>query len=70
MYALYDVLLAMFCNEWTWVSLKKVQIGRVEKERKRLRPCGRWKKERRRLALLPNLVNSYSASIYWHVAVN
>ena len=34
MYALYDVLLAMFCNEWTWVSLKKVQIERVEKNRK------------------------------------
>ena len=53
----------MFCNEWTWVSLKKVQIKRVEKDRKRLRPCGRWKKERRRLAPLPNSVNSYSAAI-------
>jgi len=63
LYALYDVLLAMFCNEWTWVSLKKVQIKRVEKYRKRLRPCGRWKKERRRLAPLPNSVNSYSAAI-------
>ena len=34
LYALYDVLLAMFCSEWTWVSLKKVQIKRVENDRK------------------------------------
>jgi hypothetical protein len=30
--AQYDVLLAMFCNEWTWVSLKRVQIEGVKKE--------------------------------------
>ena len=59
LYALYDVLLAMFCNEWTWVSFKMVQIVRVEKDTRRLRPCGRWKKERR--LALPNSVNSYPA---------
>lgn len=31
MYALYDVFLAMFCNEWTWVSLKTVQIEKSGK---------------------------------------
>ena len=45
-YVLYDVLLAMFCNEWTWVSLKKIQIEKVEGNERRLRPCGRLEEKR------------------------
>ena len=45
-YAQYDVLLAMFCNEWTWVSLKKIQIEKEERNERILRPCGRLKEKR------------------------
>ena len=45
-YALYDVLLAMFCNEWTWVILKRIQIEKVERNERRLRPCGRLKEKK------------------------
>jgi hypothetical protein len=38
--------LAMFCNEWTWVSLKKIQIEKVERNERILRPCGRLKEKR------------------------
>ncbi len=45
-YALYDVLLTMFCNKWTWVSLKRIQIEKVERTREDYGPVGVWKKER------------------------
>ena len=64
-YALYDVLLAMFCNEWTWVSLKKIQIEKVERNERRLRPCGRLKKREKRCALA-----KLGQLFYWHVAFN
>jgi hypothetical protein len=64
-YAQYDVLLAMFCNEWTWVTLKNIQIEKVERNERRLRPCGRLKEKTEDAPLL------YWAKIfYWHVAFN
>jgi hypothetical protein len=52
-YALYDVLLAMFCNEWTWVGLKRIQIERVERTKEDYGPVGVWegKKRAKRCAL-------------------
>ncbi len=50
-YALYDVLLAMFCNEWTWVSLKRIQIEKVERTREDYGPVGVWEKREKRCAL-------------------
>jgi hypothetical protein len=45
-YALYDVLLAMFCNKWTWVSLKRIQIERVGRIREDYGPVGVWEEKR------------------------
>jgi hypothetical protein len=39
-YALYDVLLAMFCNEWTWVIFKRIQIEKWKGTREDYGPVG------------------------------
>ena len=44
-YAQYDVLLAMFCNEWTWVGLKRIQIERVERTKEDYGPVGVWEEK-------------------------